>query len=111
MRLEMRPCSDVAAQKWNLDFVSMSSLSHCHDASYCNWRGDVSVLKGSCSCACRNQWSGDRCETCPLGWTGADCNLTDYCSNEADCSGHGVTAGVKGYIIRYYILYAMYIIC
>eukprot|EP01060_Flectonema_neradi_P021855 TRINITY_DN298_c0_g1_i7.p1 TRINITY_DN298_c0_g1~~TRINITY_DN298_c0_g1_i7.p1 ORF type:complete len:6169 (+),score=1117.83 TRINITY_DN298_c0_g1_i7:8252-26758(+) len=54
----------------------------------------------TCTCSCRNKWSGDKCDICPPEFGGADCNQCkpghiNYpsctkCQVAAHCSGNAV---------------------
>lgn len=66
----------------------------------------VSGEPGSCVCNCRNQWAGDKCQTCPSGVNAlTDCDRCSggfgpgvpvcepACTNVVDCNGHAATVG------------------
>ena len=74
----------------------------CTDAVDCSGHSiRVTEENGKCVCVCRNHWTGDSCETCPLGYDGSNCNtcVDGYffatngsciqgCNNQDYCNGH-----------------------
>ena len=77
------------------------ACTKCDTTTHCSAHADSVTDDGnrdSCTCSCRNQWTGDSCETCPAKFGGADCDectsgsinypTCTACTAAASCSGH-----------------------
>eukprot|EP01062_Namystynia_karyoxenos_P069374 TRINITY_DN64887_c0_g1_i1.p1 TRINITY_DN64887_c0_g1~~TRINITY_DN64887_c0_g1_i1.p1 ORF type:complete len:948 (+),score=284.64 TRINITY_DN64887_c0_g1_i1:125-2968(+) len=51
----------------HVDCSEPSSLSYCHG------NGQASEHNGKLQCECKDNFAGDRCDTCKSGWYGPDC--------------------------------------
>eukprot|EP01062_Namystynia_karyoxenos_P061588 TRINITY_DN5393_c0_g1_i1.p1 TRINITY_DN5393_c0_g1~~TRINITY_DN5393_c0_g1_i1.p1 ORF type:complete len:1731 (+),score=459.49 TRINITY_DN5393_c0_g1_i1:75-5195(+) len=89
-------CGACAAKRVNYPVCTL-----CTSKEHCNNRATAVVTDAAqnhCLCTCDNQWSDQRCGTCPKQYSGADCHecATGHikypdcreCTNDADCSGH-----------------------
>ena len=84
--------------------INYPTCTLCTKEYHCNNRA-VSVTsdatKTTCQCVCSNSWTGNSCETCPIGIAGTSCNecapgYIGYpncvqCNPAVDCSGHSAS--------------------
>eukprot|EP00756_Hemistasia_phaeocysticola_P041604 Hpha_TRINITY_DN16926_c1_g1::TRINITY_DN16926_c1_g1_i1::g.52732::m.52732 len=93
-------CKDPSAE-YPVCALACSVETHCVAAN----TASVKLDGGICSCMCKNQWSGPRCEVCPAQYTGAACDQCaagttgtppqcKACSVDADCGGRAVSVSV-----------------
>ena len=81
----------------------------CDIATHCSGNADTVTDDGSrdsCRCACRNQWTGANCQTCPPQFGGSDCNecasgkigypICSECTIETSCSNHANSVATDG---------------
>ena len=75
----------------------------CTIAADCTATGTetVSADGGVCKCGCKDQWTGDKCDSCPTQFEQVSCNkcsvgyinypTCDQCTVQSHCSGHATS--------------------
>eukprot|EP00756_Hemistasia_phaeocysticola_P011734 Hpha_TRINITY_DN15141_c0_g7::TRINITY_DN15141_c0_g7_i1::g.128752::m.128752 len=93
-----------ACDKCAAGYIVYPTCTQCTSPLHCsNHASEVTSTGGdTCTCTCRNGWTGTTCESCPPKYAGNDCDICadgfigtvalgcEQCTSEQHCNGHAV---------------------